>query len=90
MIRLRENDNNEIEAVAEDGAVVDKIGGWDVASPFFVFEREVASLAARHNASSFVEASGLEGPTIHEFLVDQEDLYNKAVHDLATDTEIEL
>lgn len=85
MNMLVETDDNDVIAVSPAGEELERVAGWNHAQPFRHFEVAVSALASRHNAASFMNADGTQGPTIHGYLVEQEALHGKAAHDRSTD-----
>lgn len=85
MNTLRENDDNEVEAIRPSGEVLEKVPGWSLSEPFRNYEVEVSALASRHDAALVVDSYTSSDCTISQFLDDQKGLYKKASHDYLTD-----
>jgi hypothetical protein len=86
MVTLREKENNQVEAVADDGTVVEAVETWNWTRPFEEFASAVSGLASRQEATA-MHPDTLDGSqTIDDFLASQRDLHAKLRRDRLTDT----
>lgn len=80
---LRENDNNQVQAMGDAGEVAEQLDSWNHTRPFDTFAAAVRELAERCGATE-IESFG-ETLTIEQWLDSERDLHAKARHDRFTD-----